>query len=143
MARLTPEPGLVVPYVYLWRREHEAGEESGRKARPAVVVIVIVQTESGSPRVAVAPVTSQEPDASRSAVEIPRRVLTHLGLPAQRSWVICDEYNAFDWPGPDLSVTAAGKASYGYVPDALIERIRAEMRAARDRGALKRVARIE
>jgi hypothetical protein len=27
-----PEPGLVIPFVYLWRREREAGEESGRKS---------------------------------------------------------------------------------------------------------------
>ena len=87
-------------------------------------------------RVAVAPVTSQEPDATRHAVEIPRRVLAHLGLRAHRSWVICDEFNAFDWPGPDVHVTPEGKSSFGYVPDALIERIRTEMRTARDHGAL-------
>ena len=109
--------------------------------RPAIVVIVIA--DAARLRVAVAPVTSQEPDATRSAVEIPRRMLAHLGLPAHRSWVICDEYNAFDWPGADLAKTADGKASFGYVSDALIARIRAEMRAARDRGALKRVARSE
>ncbi len=141
MAGLTPEPGLVIPYFYLWRREHEAGEESGRKARP--VVIVISEATAGKRRVAVAPVTSQEPDATRHAQEIPRRVLVHLGLPAHRSWVICDEFNAFDWLGPDVGVTPEGKLGFGYVPDALIERIRAEMRSARDHGALKSVPRSE
>lgn len=141
MAGLTPEPGLVIPYFYLWRREHEAGEESGRKTRPAIVVIS--EASAGKRRVAVAPVTSREPHVTRHAVEIPRRVLAHLGLRAHRSWVICDEFNAFDWLGPDVDVTPEGKSSFGYVPNALIERIRAEMRTARDRGALKSVPRSE
>lgn len=141
MAGLLPQPGLIIPYFYLWRREHEAGEESGRKARP--VMVVISDDAAGRRRVAVAPVTSREPDATRRAVEIPRRVLTHLGLPARRSWVICDEFNAFDWPGPDVHVTPEGKPSFGHVPGAFIERIRAEMRTARDHGALKSVPRSE
>lgn len=141
MAGLTPEPGLVIPYVYLWRRQHEAGEESGRKARPAVVVVVILSEGSGKTRVAIAPVTTQEPGPTRTAVEIPGRVLAHLGLPASRSWVICDEYNAFEWPGADLAKTASGQGHFGFLPDQLIERIRREMSAARDRGALKRVPR--
>ena len=141
MAGVAPEPGLVVPYFYLWRHQHEDGEESGRKARPAVVVVVVLDERSGKKRVAVAPLTTQEPVPTRSAVQIPRRVLTHLGLPATRSWVICDEYNAFEWPGADLARTASGRRHFGFLPDALIERIRQEMNTARDRGALKRVPR--
>jgi hypothetical protein len=34
----TPEAGLVVSYAYLWRFEHEAGREEGRKDRPSVTV---------------------------------------------------------------------------------------------------------
>jgi len=35
------ERGLVIPFVYLWRREHEAGEESGRKIRPLLIVVAV------------------------------------------------------------------------------------------------------
>ena len=61
MPDLVPEPGLVIPHVYLWRREHESGEESGRKARPALVVIAIAVAENGRTRVAVCPITTQTP----------------------------------------------------------------------------------
>jgi hypothetical protein len=57
--------------------------------------------------------------------------------------VICDEYNEFDWPGVDLDVTPDGKPAYGCVPDALVGQVRAEMRAARMRGALKAIPRSE
>jgi hypothetical protein len=92
---------------------------------------------------AVAPITSQRPEPVRSAVELPPRVRAHLGLDAAMSWVICDEYNEFDWPGVDLGATPDGDFTFGYLPDAFVERVRAEMRAARARGALKSVPRSE
>ena len=87
-----PEPGLVIPFVHLWRREHEAGEESGRKIRPCLIVVAVRRSTAGKVRVAVVLVTTQVPDTARSAVAIPKRVRTHLGLDAAASWVICDEY---------------------------------------------------
>jgi len=136
-----PEPGLVIPFVYLWRREHEVGEESGRKIRPCLIVVAVRRSTAGKVRVAVVPVTTQVPDTARSAVAIPKRVRTHLGLDATASWVICDEYNEFDWPGVDLGTTPKGKSVFGCIPDALLEQVRAEMLAARKRGALKSVPR--
>ena len=143
MRDIVPEPGLVIPYVYLWRQEHEGGEESGRKTRPSLIVVAVTIAATGRVRVVVTPITSQPPDAARAAIEIPPRVKAHLGLDAPRSWVICDEYNEFDWPGVDLDITPAGSSSYGFAPDALVERVRAAMRAARARGALKPVRRTE
>jgi len=143
MREVVPEPGLVIPYVYLWRREHESGEESGRKTRPSLIIIAVKIAATGRLRVAVTPITSRQPDPTRAAIELPPRVKTHLGLDAPRSWVICDEYNEFEWPGVDLDTTPSGDASYGFAPDALVERVRAEMRVARARGALKRVSRTE
>ena len=141
MAGQPPAPGLVFPFVYLWRREHERGEESGRKPRPCVVVIAVTAAPGGAIRVVVSPITSQNPGETRAAVEMPRRVKAHLGLDAERSWVICDEYNEFIWPGVDAALTPGGEAAYGYAPDALVDRIRAELRAAIVRGGLKGVAR--
>ena len=143
MKAIAPEPGLVIPYVYLWRREHEAGEESGRKARPCLVVVAVTRATTGKVRVAVAPITSQRPDLTRSAIELPPRVKAHLGFDAVKSWVICDEYNEFDWPGIDLGAMPDGGAAFGYGPDAIVERVRSEMLAARARGALRSVPRSE
>ena len=131
------EPGLVIPYVYLWRHQNEAGEDSRRKVRPCVVVIAVRRGAAGAIRVAVAPITTQSPSDDRSAVALPPRVKLHLGLDTRPSWMICDEYNEFDWPGVDRAVTSAGAPVFGYLPDTLLERIRAEMRGARERGALK------
>jgi len=55
-----PQPGLVVRYSYLWKREAEAGREEGVKARPCAVVIA-VETEPGRTRVIVLPVTHAAP----------------------------------------------------------------------------------
>jgi mRNA-degrading endonuclease toxin of MazEF toxin-antitoxin module len=143
MALPQPEPGLVIPYVYLWRREFEAGEESGRKLRPGLIIVVVVRSSQGPPRVAVCPITTQALGATRAAVEVPPRVRAHLGLDAAKSWIICDEYNEFDWPGVDLGQTPNRADHFGYVPDALINRVREEVLAARARGALKTVPRTE
>jgi hypothetical protein len=74
---------------------------------------------------------------------VPPRVRAHLGLDAAKSWIICDEYNEFDWPGVDLGQTPNRADHFGYVPDALINRVREEVLAARARGALKTVPRTE
>ncbi len=74
---------------------------------------------------------------------MPPRVRAHLNLDAARSWIICDEYNEFTWPGVDLDMAPGGGSSYGFAPIALIERVRAELRAARARGAFKPVIRTE
>ena len=141
MADLVPEPGLVIPYVYLWRHQHARGEESGRKVRPSVIVVAVTMAVTGKLRVVVAPITTQPPDKSRSAVELPKRIKAHLRLTAPRSWIICDEYNEFDWPGVDLETTPSGSPTYGFVPDALVEQVRSEMLNARRRGVLKAVQR--
>lgn len=143
MTTVEPEPGLVLPYVYLWRRELDDGEESGRKVRPCLIVVVITRDASGKRTVAVCPVTTQPPAASRSAIEIPHKVKVHLRLDATRSWIICDEYNEFDWPGVDLGATQDGEREFGYIPDALLERVREEMRQAAARKSLKAVKRSE
>lgn len=143
MPELVPEPGLVIAYAYLWRREHERGEESGRKARPSLIVVASLIAATGRLRVVACPITTQRPDPSRAFVEVPPRVRAHLGLEASQSWVICDEYNEFDWPGVDLAATPAGERAFGFAPDGLVARVRAELRAARARGALKSVPRTE
>lgn len=119
----TPKPGDVVPYTYLWWREHEAGEESGRKVRPCVVVVAVRSEGGEALRVAVAAVSHVAPD-DRAAVEMPLAVKRSLGLDSQRSWVICDEINHFQWPGFDFGRTPSGARAFGRIPDALLQKVK-------------------
>jgi len=137
-----PKVGEVIPYWFLWNSEHEAGEESGRKLRPCVVVASL-QMETGATRIAVLPITHSRPAATRSAVEIPSTVKSLLMLSAARSWIICDEFNEFTWPALDAGKTPAGKPSFGFLTRGLIESVRSEAAASRKRGAFKTVSRDE
>lgn len=131
VAVATPRLGEVIPYWYLWWREHERGEDSGRKLRPCVVIAAVGEV------LAVLPVTHVEPDTERAAVEMPRRIKDYLGLDQHRSWVICDEQNEFHWPGFDLGKTPTGQSAFGAVPDFFLQQLRERHREVRMRGALK------
>ncbi|OQW57517.1 MAG: hypothetical protein A4S17_04725 [Proteobacteria bacterium HN_bin10] len=137
---MSPEAGLVIPYWFLWSSHHEAGEESGRKARPCVVVIAVKRSAELTV-VVVAPLTHTSPGKTRHAVEIPARVKRHLSLDAARSWVICDEVNEFEWPGFDMDRTPDGHRAFGRLPHNLTQRIREEVVAAVRDGKLKKTSR--
>jgi len=91
---IKPANGLVIAYNYLWAREYDRNEESGRKARPACVQIIIAEGRSGT-LVALFPITSQPPHASRTALEIPEMDVRRIGLTAP-SWIIVDEWDLDD-----------------------------------------------
>jgi hypothetical protein len=125
-----PERGLVISYAYLWHHEHRAGLEEGRKDRPCVIVLAADRTEHGM-MVTVVPITHVPPSKPASAMEVPAAVKQHLGLDADRSWVILDEGNRFIWPGYDLRPIPGtrGRYDYGFLPPrlfaALVERFKA------------------
>jgi hypothetical protein len=98
-------------------------------------------TATGATRIVVLPVTHTSPPAARTAVEIPRAVKASLGLDAAPSWIMCDEFNEFAWPGFDMGKTDAGRPSFGFLPRGLITSVRAEVAAARARRAFKTVSR--
>jgi hypothetical protein len=52
----TPEPGLVLNFAYLWHREHQAGQEEGRKDRPSVIVLCVRRENDGGALVTVLPI---------------------------------------------------------------------------------------
>jgi hypothetical protein len=131
--------GEVIPYWYLWWREHERGEDSGRKLRPCVVIAAAV--EDAAVLLAVLPVTHVEPDQDRAAIEVPLKIKNHLGLDRQRSWVMCDEQNEFHWPGFDLGKTPSGQSVFGAVPDRVLHQLRERHRQVRMSGALKSASR--
>lgn len=126
MSLPTPEPGLVISYAYLWRAEHDAGQEEGRKNRPCVIVLSVEKHDTGT-QVTVAPITHSIPSANTPSMEISLRVKLHLGLDEERSWVILDEVNQFNWPGYDLRPIPGkkGDIAYGFLPPRLFENIKA------------------
>jgi len=88
---IEPANGLVIRYSYLWAREYDRREESGRKDRPACVQIIVAGTKAGT-IVALFPVTSQPPHPDRTALEIPETEARRVGLAVQ-AWIVVDEWN--------------------------------------------------
>jgi hypothetical protein len=114
----TPIPGLVIRYSYLWESEAKQGREEGVKDRPCAIVLVVQKDEDEAPLVAVLPVTHSPPQ-DNDAIEIPSLLKTHLGLDAERSWIVMSEGNLFRWPGPDLRPAVNGELAtivYGVLP---------------------------
>jgi hypothetical protein len=138
-----PEPGLVIGYSYLWKREALAGLEEGRKDRPCAIILAIYEPADGRHRVVVAPISHQPPADAALGIEIPQNVKRALGLDWARSWVHF-EVNRFLWPGPDLrpvSRDEPGRFAHGHLPQKLfaqiVKRI-AELAAARSLSATAR-----
>jgi mRNA-degrading endonuclease toxin of MazEF toxin-antitoxin module len=137
-----PQPGLVISFSYLWRREHLAGRDEGTKDRPCAIVLTR-RDRDGDLTVIVAPLTHSPPRDPETAVEMPAAVKQHLGLDAERSWIACDEVNEFVWPGYDLR-PVPGRTDhydYGLLPPRLftkvVQRI-AELRRTRQGAAVPR-----
>ena len=141
MALPTPEPGLVIPYAYLWRHEHRKGQEDGRKVRPAVIVLSVQSPKGGAPRVTVAPITHTPPTKDGEAIELPPRVKHALGLDDDRSWIVLDEVNQFAWPGYDLRpvLGSTDRFAYGFIPPKLYDTVIARILAL---AAARRVTEI-
>ena len=116
--------GLVISYRFLWSRERAAGAEHGRKARPACVVVPV--TIKGD-RVALFPLTTQEPGPDRLTVRVPETERRRLKLRGTTpSWILLDEGNTDVLPGSyhvepityDPPVHA-----YGYFSEAFMRQI--------------------
>jgi len=120
-----PANGLVISYNYLWAREHDRHEESGRKARPACVQIIIANGESATV-VALFPITSQPPLVGRTALAIPEMDAHRIGLTTP-SWIIVDEWNLDNLA---RSPHIADSRPIGLLSAAFMKRVRA---AAADR----------
>jgi hypothetical protein len=140
-----PQPGLVIRYSYLWRREFLLGQEEGLKDRPCAVVVTHLD-ENGVTRVLALPITHSPPIANEPAIEIPAPVMTRLNLDAERSWIVLSEANIFAWPGPDLRILS-GKgpesAAYGFLPPAFFRVVRDRFLAVNREGKSSLVRRTE
>lgn len=83
------EQGDVAEFYYLWHREAQQGEESGRKPRP---VCVVIKTPGNPDIVFLFPFTSKAPLPGQLALSVPETECRRIGLTAP-CWIILDEYN--------------------------------------------------
>ena len=116
-----PSNGLVISYNYLWAREYDRHEESGRKARPACVQIIIARNESAT-IVALFPITSQPPHKDRTALQIPEMEARRIDLTIP-SWIILDEWNLDNLA---KSPHIADSCPLGALSPAFMKRVRRE-----------------
>jgi hypothetical protein len=86
--------GDVIRYSYLWSREHARGEVSGRKTRPACVMLVVA-AEDGKQNTLIFPITSQLPASGVAAVEVPETEARRAKL-FRPAWIIINELNRDD-----------------------------------------------
>jgi hypothetical protein len=122
---------MVVSYSFLWKREQEKAESSGRKNKPAAIVVIRSDLGPGE-RVYVVPITHFGPaQGDQTKIAIPQVVTQRLGLDEERSWIDISEYNAFVWPGPDLRPTRTSRGAqgqqtclYGFLPRKFFAKIR-------------------
>lgn len=141
MCALTPKVGLVLPHLYVWRGEPAAGR--GSETPPAVIVVAATPLDGGRVLIAATPITNTEPPARQRVVPVPATVAAHLQLDAQRSWILCTEYNEFVWPSIGLAETPDGRTAYGMAPQQLTAGVHREMLAARSDGPLRAMRRTE
>ena len=114
------------------------------KDRPACIILAR-KIEPDGWLVVLMPITHSVPAAGELAIEIPPRVAQHLGLDAQRSWVIASEANIDVWPSPDLRpISGKGDScDYGFLPPRLSRTILERFAEARRSGIAALVDRSE
>ncbi len=95
-----PERGSVIRYEYLWADENAAGQEEGRKDRPALVLALSVNEQHGTNRVLIVAITHSPRTDPHDAVLIPREVKLRLGLDDAPAWIVTTEANAFPGQAP-------------------------------------------
>ena len=112
--------GLVIRYSYLGAREHDCGEESGRKNRP-VCVQIIASRRSGKDVVLLFPITGYKPLAGTQALLLPETEARRTEL-RNPSWIIVDEWNEEE----DLrnSVSVADPKPLGSFSRTFVQQIR-------------------
>ncbi|CAA7623022.1 growth inhibitor PemK [Magnetospirillum sp. UT-4] len=140
MAIPPPRNGAVIRYAYLWREEKERGLIEARKDRPAAVVLAHKDAATGQIITFVLPITHSPPADLSVVVEIAADAKAQLGLDGERSWIVCDEINRFNWPGYDLRPVPGARPTrweYGMLPRGLYEQAKALFLDCRKRGRAK------
>lgn len=128
------ERGQVVRFHYVWKRQADAGEESGRKARP---VCITVRSEGNPGRLFLFPITSQPPAAGKLALAFNQMECRRAGLTFP-CWIILDEYNLVDL---DKAYDFEGTKPIGIVSPAFLTEIARIIKQAAITGRLSGVKR--
>jgi hypothetical protein len=117
--------GSVILYSYLWAREYKGGEESGRKARPACVMIIL-RGQGSLKTTLLFPITSRPSLPGRRAIGIPETEARRARLYTP-AWVIVDEFNTDDL---ETSFAVEDREPLGLFSRKFMARIAAEAAAA-------------
>jgi hypothetical protein len=128
------KPGDLLRYYYLWARQADAGEESGRKARP---VCVVVRTPMTPAALFLFPLTSQQPSPTRTSIAISEIECRRGGLDFP-SWLILDEYNRVR---TDEAYDLVTTKPIGSFSPAFVRKIAGLIKEAADQRRLRGVAR--
>jgi hypothetical protein len=86
--------GDIIKYSYLWAREYDGGEETGRKTRPACVMVTVMGPDRRKNTLIFA-ITSQPPRSDTLSIEVPTTE-ARRGKLRQPAWVIVSEFNLDD-----------------------------------------------
>lgn len=88
--------GLVIRYDYLWAREHDRGETTGRKTRPVCVQVMLRSDDAArQPPSLLFPITSQPPRPDQASLAVPEIECRRVGLRSP-AWILVDEWNEDD-----------------------------------------------
>jgi mRNA-degrading endonuclease toxin of MazEF toxin-antitoxin module len=141
---ITPEPGLVIRYDFLWKDEARTGREEGTKDRPCAVVLA-TRPKDGQREVVLCPITHTPPRAGETAVEIPYKVARYLKLDSDRMWIKTHEVNRLQWEEGQIpygvSRARPDAWAFGMLPQALGRRMFEQVRENSRRQALGIVTR--
>jgi uncharacterized protein YifN (PemK superfamily) len=133
-----PEAGLVIRYSYLWHQESMKGHDEGLKDRPCAVVLA-----SKDDRVIVAPITHTPPASGVTAIELPNQIKKQLGLDHERSWVVTNDVNVFQWLGHDVRPAKGDSWEFGRLPPNITKTLTLKVQENARARSLKQVSRDE
>ena len=140
---VTPEPGLVIRYDFLWKDEARTGREEG-KDRPCAVVLA-TRPQNGQREVVLCLITHTPPRTGETAVEIPYKVARYLKLDSDRMWIKTHEVNRLQWEEGQIphgvSRARPDAWAFGMLPKALGGRMFEQVRENSRRQALEIVTR--
>lgn len=128
--------GTVLEYAYLWKRQADAGEISGRKDRP-VCLALRLGTDPDRMAFFLFPITSQPPAADRPAIAIPQIECRRGGL-SHPAWLIVDEFNHTK---ADAAYDVADATPRGMFSAAFMKAVVRQIAEARQKGRLQGVKR--
>ncbi len=123
--------GDVVRYYYLWHEQSQKGESSGRKSRPACVV---VKTQT---HFFLFPITSQDPHDVQFSLKIPETECRRAKL-TKDSWLRLDEFNVV--PSEDFFDFETLKPQ-GCFSIAFMRKIALKIKEVKEMKLLKKVSR--